>query len=99
MPKAKNLPILQKLNPIRVGLTKDLKQLRRYRYSGHAVLIRTLKYDWPDKDYVLRFFGSINREARKLNITLSAVSKAVSRAQSILGEMGSSLLLTLAQDY
>ncbi len=57
MPKAEKLPILQKLNPIRVGLTKDLKQLRPYRYSGHAVLIVTLKYDWPDKDYVLRFLA------------------------------------------
>jgi len=46
MTKAEKLPILQKLNPIRVGLTKDLKQLSSYCYSGHAVLIVTLKYDW-----------------------------------------------------
>ena len=53
------------LNPIRVGLTKDLRQLRSYRYSGHAVLMGTLRYDWQDKDYVLRFFGTTDREARK----------------------------------
>ena len=57
MAKAENLTILQKLNPIRAGLTKNLKQLRSYRYSGYAVLIVTLKYDWPDKDYVLSFLA------------------------------------------
>jgi hypothetical protein len=53
------------LNPIRVGLIKDLRQLRSYRYSGHAVLMGTLKHDWLDKDYVLRFFRITDREARK----------------------------------
>ena len=86
MAKAGKPPILQKLNPIRVGLTKNLKQLRSYRYSGHAVLIGTLKYDWLNKDYELRFFGTTDREARKLNITPSAVSKAVCRDQSILSQ-------------
>ncbi len=37
MPKAEKPPMLQKLNPIRVGLTKDLKQLRSYRYSGEKI--------------------------------------------------------------
>ena len=37
MAKAEKLPILQKLNPIRAGLTKNLKQLRTYRYSGEKI--------------------------------------------------------------
>lgn len=75
MTKAEKLPILQKLNPIRVGLTKDLKQLRFYRYSGYAVLIGMLKYDWQDKNYVLRFFGTKDRDvARSIIIKVCSAS-------------------------
>jgi len=52
------------LNPIRVGLIKDLDELRFYRYSGHAVLMGTLEYDWQKKDDVLRLFGETEREGR-----------------------------------
>ena len=67
------------LNPVRAGIVKDLRQLRRYRYSGHAVLVGTVENDWQDKDYVLGFFGKTQRQAQKEYV--SYVAKGVELGQ------------------
>lgn len=63
------------LNPLRAGLVKDLRELASYSYSGHSVLIGKKKRAWQDRDYVLKYFGETEREARKRY--LSFVSKGV----------------------
>ena len=60
------------LNPIRAGIVKDLKGLRRYRFTGHAVLVAALKHEWQDRDYVLRGFGTSEKEARKAYVSFVA---------------------------
>ena len=60
------------LNPIRAGIVKDLKGLRRYRFTGHAVLVAALKPEWQDRDYVLRWFGNSEKEARKAYVSFVA---------------------------
>lgn len=53
------------LNPLRAGLVKDLRGLRSYRYGGHSALVGRYRNEWQDKDYVLSFFGSTEKTARK----------------------------------
>lgn len=53
------------LNPFRAGVVKDLGELASYPYSGHAVLMGRRKRSWQDADYVLKYFGQTEREARK----------------------------------
>ncbi|MFO7783312.1 MAG: transposase [Thermodesulfobacteriota bacterium] len=45
------------LNPVRAGLVKDLEELDRYGWCGHAFLMGHSKNKWQDQDYVLRWFG------------------------------------------
>lgn len=63
------------LNPLRAGLAKDLKELGTYAYSGHSVLLGKRKRDWQDREYVLRYFGQTEREAK--TEYLSFVSKGI----------------------
>ena len=52
------------LNPLRAHLVKSLAELDRYRWSGHGVLMGKIKNDWQDRDYVLKWFGKKEGEAR-----------------------------------
>ncbi len=54
------------LNPVRGGIVQDLKALKKYPKSGHAVIMGSIKQEWQDSDYVLAYFGekaTIAREA------------------------------------
>lgn len=63
------------LNPVRAGLVKDLGELGSYPYSGHSVLLNRRKRAWQDREYVLRYFGQTEREAKKRYLTF--VSKGI----------------------
>ena len=52
------------LNPLRAKLIKSLAQLDRYRWSGHGVLMGKVKNDWQNRDYVLKWFGKKQGEAK-----------------------------------
>ena len=54
------------LNPLRVGLVDSLAKLDRYRYCGHSVLMGRVNNDWQDRDYVLKWFGSKEGEAKRV---------------------------------
>jgi len=45
------------LNPIRAGMVKSLKELEGYPWSGHSVIMGTMKRAWQDKGEILRNFG------------------------------------------
>lgn len=53
------------LNPLRAKLVRTLSELDKYRYSGHAVLMGRIKYNWQDCDEVLGHFGGKELVARK----------------------------------
>ena len=53
------------LNPLRAGIISDLKDLAKYSYGGHSVLMGKQKRDFQDVDYVLRLFGDKVAEARR----------------------------------
>jgi REP element-mobilizing transposase RayT len=63
------------LNPVRAKLVKNLAQLDRYRWSGHAVLMGIITNDWQDSDYVLKYFGKKEGVAMKAYRTY--VKKAI----------------------
>jgi REP element-mobilizing transposase RayT len=53
------------LNPLRAKQVKSIDQLDRYRWSGHGVLMGKIKNDWQDRDYVLKWFGKNEGEAKR----------------------------------
>lgn len=53
------------LNPLRAKLVADLKELDKYPYCGHAVLMGKRRQTWQDTDYVLRFYHNELSLARR----------------------------------
>ena len=53
------------LNPLRAKLVKSLDQLDRYRWSGHGVLMGKVKNNWQNRDYVLKWFGKNEGQAKR----------------------------------
>ena len=53
------------LNSLRAGLVHDMKQLERYHYCGHSVLMAKRKNGWQDTDKVLEMFGEKAGPARR----------------------------------
>jgi putative transposase len=53
------------LNSIRANMVQAMKDLDRYRWSGHSAIVGKMDYPWMDCDYVLRWFGGTVRGARR----------------------------------
>ncbi len=53
------------LNPLRANEVESLAVLDRYRWCGHSIVMGRLKRDWQDRDYVLKWFGETEKNARK----------------------------------
>ena len=51
------------LNPLRAGIVKDLDELDRYPWSGHAVLLERKTVAWQDTAEILARFSGKKREA------------------------------------
>ena len=52
------------LNPLRAGLVRDLRDLERYRWTGHAAVVGRRPAPWQDTEAVLARFARIRRRAR-----------------------------------
>jgi REP element-mobilizing transposase RayT len=63
------------LNPLRAKIVSDIKELNKYQYSGHSVLMGRKKHDWQNTEYVLSYFGKKVSESRKAY--LSYVKKGI----------------------
>ena len=53
------------LNPLRANLVGSMRQLDRYDYCGHGILMGKRKNDWQNTNDVLQLFGKRVSEARK----------------------------------
>ena len=73
------------LNPLRGGVVKDLRQLRSYRYGGHAVIVGTVKHEWQDRDYVLGLFGKTEGPARADYASFVAKGVKLGRQPELVG--------------
>ncbi len=52
------------LNPLRALRVKNLKQLARYPFSGHAILMGKHELSWQETGAVLAYFGTKIKQAR-----------------------------------
>lgn len=73
------------LNPLRAGVVDTLQQLASYPWSGHAVLMGTVKYDWMEGDYVLQFFGRRAGVARKAYLQFLEEEMSIDREKELSG--------------
>jgi len=53
------------LNPYRVKSVKAFAQLDRYRWCGHSVIMGKIENEWQDREYVLKWFGQKQNEAKR----------------------------------
>ena len=51
------------LNPLRAGIVGSLKELNKYKWTGHRFLMGKAKNDWQEVDTVLAYFGRRRKEA------------------------------------
>lgn len=52
------------LNPFRAKLVKTLSELDKFSWCGHSVLLGKKNNNWQDRDYVLKWFGNKEDEAK-----------------------------------
>jgi REP element-mobilizing transposase RayT len=67
------------LNPLRAGIVESLEQLDRHPWCGHCVLMAKCDADWQDRDYVLKWFG--RTEAQAKCIYREFVKKGIAKGQ------------------
>ncbi len=53
------------LNPLRANIVSNLRELDSYMWCGHSVIVGKEANDWQDRDFVLKWFGRTEREARR----------------------------------
>jgi REP element-mobilizing transposase RayT len=53
------------LNPMRAKVVKELKELDKFPYCGHSVLMGKNKREWQDSDYILGFYNGKYSTARR----------------------------------
>jgi REP element-mobilizing transposase RayT len=51
------------LNPLRAGMVKNVKELNKYQWCGHSVIMGNVKYEWQDRDTILAYFGKRRKGA------------------------------------
>jgi REP element-mobilizing transposase RayT len=73
------------LNPLKAGIVDSFEELARYPWSGHAVLMRRINHDWFDRDYVLRFFGSTDVNARRAYLVFLEQEMGIDRESELTG--------------
>ena len=73
------------LNPLRAGLVKDLKELEDYPWCGHGILTGKQKDEWPDKDFVLGFFGQKGKRAIRAYREFMEAGKDQGRRPELVG--------------
>jgi putative transposase len=51
------------LNPVRVGMLSNLRELESYPWTGHSALMGSLSRPWQATDAILAYFGRRRRQA------------------------------------
>jgi putative transposase len=77
------------LNPLRVELVKDLRQLERYPYCGHGTILGAQSNAWQDRDSVLAQFSEREGEAKEAYRRYIAEGVVLGRRPELVGGSGS----------
>jgi len=73
------------LNPLRVKLVKDLKELERYPYCGHGTILGRPPRHWQDCESVLAQFGRRGSEAKEAYRRFVAEGVTLGRRPELVG--------------
>ena len=74
------------LNPLRAKVVvKDLKELGKYRWCGHSVLMGQAEAGFQDIEYVLNLFGQSENAARRAYESFVAQGVKHSRRPDLVG--------------
>ena len=73
------------LNPLRVGLVKDLKELEGFPYCGHGAILGTMARHWQDCESVLAQFGKRVSDARQAYRRFVAEGVTLERLPELVG--------------
>jgi REP element-mobilizing transposase RayT len=73
------------LNPLRAGLVASLHELASYPWSGHAVIMKKVRCDWLQREYVLQFFGSREGAAIESYLAFLEEEMGVDREKELSG--------------
>jgi putative transposase len=73
------------LNPLRAGRVKDMKELDRYPWSGHSVLVGRSMRGWQSKEEVLGWFGSQGSKAIRSYREFMEEGKGQGKREDLVG--------------
>jgi hypothetical protein len=73
------------LNPLRVGLAKDLRELEGYLYCGHGAILGRHNNRWQDRDSVLAQFGGREAQAKEAYRQFVAEGVELGRRPELVG--------------
>lgn len=73
------------LNPLRAGMVESVKDLGKYLWSGHAVIMGKVKGEWQDRDTILSYFGKRGKEAIKRYEAFVKIGVAQGKREDLVG--------------
>jgi len=73
------------LNPLRVGLAKDLRELERYPYCGHGTILGRHANSWQNRDSVLAQFGRGEAQSMEMYRRYIADGVSLGRRPELVG--------------
>jgi len=73
------------LNPLRAGIVRTLKELERYPWTGHSVIVGIVKREWQDREEILRYFGKRQEVAVKRYIAFIEEGDLQRRRPDLVG--------------
>jgi putative transposase len=73
------------LNPLRAGLVKNLEESENFPWCGHGVLTGKQKNDWQEKDFVLGFFSTKEKQGEKAYRDFMESGKDLGRRPELVG--------------
>lgn len=93
------------LNPLRAGIVKDIAELKRYSWSGHAVLMGLREMPGQNIEEVLRYFEKRKKVAQGKYQLFVADGISVGRREELVGgglkrvlKLGGDALITAYDD-
>lgn len=69
------------LNPLRAKLVDSIATLDHYRYCGHSVLVGSVRNDWQERDYVLKWFGP--KEGKAITAYRQFIEKGIGQGRRL----------------
>lgn len=73
------------LNALRAKIVKDMNGLMKYKWSGHSVLLGTVKADWQSTGEILEYFGKSKSVAIRKYEEFVSEARGMSKREDLSG--------------